>query len=139
MKHTWSLDLSQHKRKLTWLDDELGRWIAKLFDFHRPNRRRWWRLGDKPSIAPTKFITGNEGERWSSLPRWKPSLNNRTPRMNAIFGMISLSLFGSLKLFLEFRVAYLWFIAWNLCRKIRGNEFVFISCMNRSTWSKFIR
>ena len=58
-----------------WLGDELGRWISNLFDIHRPNHRRWWRLGDEPSIFPTKFITGDKGGWWSlSLP-WEPSLN----------------------------------------------------------------
>ena len=34
-------------------------------------------MGDEPSIVPTKFITDDEGGRWSSLPRWEPSLNDK--------------------------------------------------------------
>ena len=50
----------------------------------------------------------------------------------------SVSLFGSLELSLECRVACLWFIVWNWCRKIRGDKFVFILYMNRGTCSRFI-
>ena len=79
MKHSQSFHLFRHKRKLMWLGDELGRRISKFISFisdeyHCPNHRRRWRLGDKPSIVPTKFISGDEGGRWSSSPRWEPSL-----------------------------------------------------------------
>ena len=40
----------------------------------RPNHCRRWRLGGKPSIVPTKFITGDEGGRGCSSPRWEASL-----------------------------------------------------------------
>ena len=71
LRHTESLYLFRRKRELMWLDDELGRWISKLFDIYHPNHRRRWRLVNEASIVPTKFITGDEGGRWDSLPRWK--------------------------------------------------------------------
>ena len=43
-----------------WLGDELGQWVTKPFVIHRLNHRRRWRLGDEPSIVPTKFITGDK-------------------------------------------------------------------------------
>ena len=52
-----------------WLGNELGRWISKLFDIHRPNHLQRWRLGDEPSVVPTKFITGDKGGRWNSSLR----------------------------------------------------------------------
>ena len=73
LKHTQSLHLFRHKIKLMWLGDELGQRISKRFDIHRPNSRRRWKLGDEPSIVPTKFITGDKSGRWSSSPRWEPS------------------------------------------------------------------
>ena len=50
------------------LGDELGQWIYIFFDIYRPKHRQRWRLGDEPSIVPTKFITGDEGGRWRSSP-----------------------------------------------------------------------
>ena len=52
----------------------VGQWISKLFEIHRPNYRRRWRLGDEPSIVPNKSITGDEGGQWSSSPHWEPIL-----------------------------------------------------------------
>ena len=40
LKHTRCFHLYRHKTKLMWLGDELGRWISKRFDIHRPNHRR---------------------------------------------------------------------------------------------------
>lgn len=60
-----------------WLDDELGRWISKPFDIHRPTHRLWLRLDNEHLIVLTKFITGEEVARWKSSPRWEPSLTTK--------------------------------------------------------------
>ena len=61
MKHTLSLHIFRHKRKLMWLGDEFRRSLSKLYDINHPNNRWRWRLNDEPPIVPTKFITGNKG------------------------------------------------------------------------------
>ena len=66
LKHTQSLHLLRHERKLLWLGNELGRWISKLFDAYRPNHHWRWRLDDKLLIVPTKFIHSNKIGRWNS-------------------------------------------------------------------------
>ena len=79
IKITWGmlnlLHLLQHKRKLTWLDDEYGRWISKLIDIHRPTHHRPWRLDGESLIVPTKFISGDTNGWWSISSRWEPRLS----------------------------------------------------------------
>ena len=65
---------TKKKRKLTWLGDEPGQRISKLFDIHYPNHRRRWRLDDEPLIVPPTFISGDEDGRRRLSPRFKPSL-----------------------------------------------------------------
>ena len=76
LKHNWSFHLFRHKRKLIWWGSEHGRCISKLFDIRHPTHHRRWRLDDEPLIVLTTFISDNEVEPWSLLPRWETSFSD---------------------------------------------------------------